>query len=51
MIVPRRVEMAAGVSLSALGFAGLIGLRSQDQFDAVEAFGPMAMLVEAAGPA
>ncbi|KRA59141.1 hypothetical protein ASD89_24885 [Caulobacter sp. Root656] len=51
MVVPRRVETAAGVSLSALGFAGLIGLRSQDQFDAVEAFGPMAMLVEAAGPA
>lgn len=51
MIVPRRAETAAGVSLSALGFAGLIGLRSQDQFAAVEAFGPMAMLVEAAGPA
>jgi ATP adenylyltransferase len=51
MVVPRRAEMAAGVSLSALGFAGLIGLRSPDQFDAVQAFGPMAMLVEAAGPA
>lgn len=51
MVVPRRVETAAGVSLSALGFAGLIGLRSPDQFDAVEVFGPMAMLVEAAGPA
>ena len=51
MVVPRRVETAAGVSLSALGFAGLIGLRSQDQFDDVAAFGPMAMLVEAAGPA
>jgi ATP adenylyltransferase len=51
MVVPRRTETAAGVSLSALGFAGLIGLRSPDQFEAVQAFGPMAMLVEAAGTA
>jgi ATP adenylyltransferase len=51
MVVPRRAETAAGVSLSALGFAGLIGLRSPDQFEDVQRFGPMAMLVEVAGEA
>ena len=49
MFVPRRVETVAGVSLAALGFAGVIGLRSVDQFADVEAFGPRARMVAAAG--
>lgn len=51
MVIPRRVEIVAGVSLAALGFAGVIGLRSVDQFADVEAYGPMAMMVAAAGSA
>lgn len=51
MVVPRRTETVAGVSMAALGFAGVIGLRSVDQFADVEAVGPMAMLVAAAGSA
>lgn len=51
MVIPRRTETVAGVSLAALGFAGVIGLRSVDQFADVEAYGPMAMLVAAAGSA
>lgn len=49
MVVPRSVEHAAGVSVSGLGYAGMIGLRSPDQLDAVRAHGPMRMLVDAAG--
>ena len=49
MVIPRRVETVSGVSLAALGFAGVIGLRSVDQFAEVEAYGPMAMMVAAAG--
>jgi ATP adenylyltransferase len=51
MFVPRRVETVAGVSLAALGFAGVIGLRSVDQVTEVEEYGPMAMMVAAAGSA
>jgi ATP adenylyltransferase len=51
MVIPRRVETVAGVSMAALGFAGVIGLRSVDQFAAVESVGPMAMLVAVAGSA
>lgn len=49
MVIPRQVETVAGVSMAALGFAGVIGLRSVDQFADVEALGPMAMLVAVAG--
>jgi sulfate adenylyltransferase (ADP) / ATP adenylyltransferase len=49
MVVPRRVESVAGVSVSALGYAGMMGLRSPEQLDGVRAHGPMRMLVDAAG--
>jgi ATP adenylyltransferase len=49
LIVPRRTEHVAGVSLSALGYAGMIGLRSPEQLGDVRTHGPMRMLIEAAG--
>ncbi len=49
MIVPRRQESVEGLSLSALGYSGLIGLRTPDQIDLVRRRGPMPMLSEAAG--
>ena len=49
MVIPRRAEFAAGVSLSGLGYAGHMGLRSPEQLADVRAYGPMRMLSEAAG--
>ena len=40
---------AAGVSVSGLGYAGLMGLRTPEQLADVRAYGPMRMLVDAAG--
>jgi ATP adenylyltransferase len=49
LLVPRAKETCEGISLSALGYAGLIGLRDQSQAEIVKQYGPMRMLVEAAG--
>ncbi len=49
IIVPRRQESVDGLSLSALGYCGLIGLRTPDQIELVRRLGPMHMLSEAAG--
>lgn len=49
MVVPRRIESVEGLSLSGLGYAGHIGLRTPDQLALVRAHGPLRMLTEAAG--
>ena len=51
IVVPRRRETVGGLSLSALSYAGQIGLRTPDQIGLVREMGPIRMMCEAAGRA
>lgn len=44
LLVPRRAECAAGISINALGFAGTLLVRDSAQMETVRQVGPMALL-------
>jgi ATP adenylyltransferase len=49
MIVPRRTTFVDGILLSGPAYAGVIGLRHQEQAETAKQTGPMRLLIEAAG--
>lgn len=51
IVTPRATETVDGLSLSALSYSGLIGLRTPDQIETVRRIGPFSMLEQAAGQA
>ena len=44
LLVPRRQECEAGISINALGFAGSLFVRDQAQWALLQRQGPMAVL-------
>ena len=50
MIVPRSVESYLGISVNALGFAGSLMARNQDQLRAIQEVGPIKLLQHVAQP-
>ncbi|HUM92139.1 MAG TPA: phosphorylase, partial [Candidatus Competibacter sp.] len=44
LLVPRRQEEFAGISINALGFVGSLFVRNQAQLDTLKSRGPMAVL-------
>jgi len=50
LVVPRRQEHFAGVSLNALSFGGVFYVRDQEQLDAIRKAGPMAALAAVSQP-
>ena len=51
LVVPRSRERFESISVNALGFAGSLFLRSQEELDRVRATGPMQVLRAVAMPA
>ncbi len=49
MVVPRRCEHFAGISVNALGFAGSLLVSDRNQLDRVRRVGPLAVLASVAG--
>ena len=51
MVVPRLTEAWTGISVNALGFAGSLFVRDQEQKTALKELGPMELLCRVAGRA
>ncbi len=51
LVVRRRAEIAAGVPINALGYAGALLVRDDDRLERLRATGPMRVLAAAADPA
>lgn len=51
LVVPRATEFFAGISISALNFAGSLFVRSDEQLRIIDEAGPMAVLAGVAFPA
>ena len=50
LLVPRAGELAAGISVNALGFAGSLFVNTPEQVEQVERIGPMGMLRQVTMP-
>ncbi|MBW9103152.1 ATP adenylyltransferase family protein [Paraburkholderia phenoliruptrix] len=49
MLVPRRAEVAEGIAVNALGFAGSLFVRNDMQMQTIRELGPMTLLLRVAG--
>jgi ATP adenylyltransferase len=51
LLVPRSREFVEGISVNALGFAGSLFVRDEEQMRVIESLGPMNLLRRAAAAA